>query len=199
MKLPVLCPVGFNEFRAAARSAHRCCCQVTQVHDAGRLHLPTGVIVVADGMNAMDTHLVGSVKPGSYPVLFAKGVCVHSQGRVTGALLDLSDEVPVEWEVVRPRRSEIVSFTSPEAYRFLDQSAENRARVNCNLSDSGCTNSRVGYDRNLNLISFGTGVGDGNWRLYWGLDVRGERVCLFADFGVLSQPEDSASPRTPRA
>jgi hypothetical protein len=180
--------------------------------EIGRLRLPSGRIVAADPLVEPSLPpFTRHVPPGAYPVRLA---IAHYPGdgdqRVAAAWLAFSEQPVVGWEPAQleglpPRRpGEPAAYAVDSATgSFLSQegAAELARQLDDTLVEAVTEQMEVNYvptwnwamvrvDDELQVAVFSTGLGDGTYPSYWGLDAAGVPAVLLTDFGLLDPPEE---------
>ena len=182
--------------------------------EIGRLRLPSGRVVGADAMvEPTLPPFDRAVEPGDYPVQLA--IAHFRKGgdqRIAAAWLVFSSNAIARWVPTaldatarrRPRAGEPAaygvdsgtgSFLSPEAAasmtaqltdRFAEHIAEQMHATYVHTREW----AMVELPGQLNLALFSSGLGDGAYASYWGLDANDHPVVLLTDFGLLDAPEE---------
>jgi hypothetical protein len=170
----------------------------------GELRLPSGRIVACDAVVEPEyPAFTRTVTPGVYGVHLA--IAHHDDGdqRIAAAWLRLAAGAPTRWELAehagragKPASYGVDSgtgaFLSAEAAaavaRCLDagfaEAAADAMEANY-LDTRDWAVLAVPETDGLDVALFSSGLGDGSYVSYWGLDARGEAVCLLTDFGLL--------------
>jgi hypothetical protein len=138
--------------------------------------------------------------------------------RIAFARIQVRDEMPVTWEMALYPGQNAGQFKDDEITGygvdagtgcFMDQAAvpilEARAGGDKNdtyfdavmeakysLPDVLAGNFVVDESKNLNMILFQSGWGDGYYASYWGFNAQHEPVCLVTDFNILTDDEPEA-------
>lgn len=177
---------------------------VIRVCDLGKISLPTGKIVSCDPIDLYDmAPFEQKVSVGQYPIFLSIGKAISGRTqRVAMAMLQLSEEKPVQW-VLANRLGD-----NPEGYGvdvalggFMDLSAaellysKQEAEEGFHnaifeaVEDVDTEGAIVEIDETsaLNIAIFSTGFGDGFYKSYWGYAQSGEIVCLVTDFAILGE------------
>lgn len=184
-----------------------------EVREIGRLRLPTGRIVACDPFVAADSGPFSrAVPPGDYPVRLAIADLQGDQ-RVAYAGVFFSDAVAASWEMavlphLKGRTSDheywygvdsgTGSFGDVKAMSRLDAAIASQPdcweQVNARMEEtyvhtwSWTEETRFGEDGNIFLFS--SGLGDGAYPSFFGLDASGDPSCLVTDFCVLGEDEE---------
>ncbi len=176
-------------------------------HDSGSLLLPTGRIVACDPsvISGEEEAFVRTVPPGAYPVSLVIA-SDSEQACVAAAIVRFADSAPVSWERARTAEDEDLEMTGygvdSATGCFLDSSA--LAIVSTELEPSGqwerlidqaleaapdddwfSGDIHVSQSPPTNAIVFSSGMGDGLYASWFGLDAAGNAVCLLTDFEVV--------------
>jgi hypothetical protein len=171
----------------------------------GELELPTGEIIACDPLITGLERPVFSrkVRPGCYPITL-----LEAQGRIAAAVLRFGPGLPVRWELAAFARDEGTSswksgFIVDDAVAsFMDKSVQtlmsDQEELDGYLADVACSFDRFCIDNPvdgnpLNVAMFETGLGDGNYYSFWGLDAAGEPLLLMTDFEVLENADGRES------
>ncbi len=186
-----------------------------RTHNIGELSVPTGLIVACDPFVFFDSiPFTTKIPPGSYPVLLS----VERRGtdeRVAFALLQISREDAVRWELaVRPDQSMAVlkddefygypvdsgtgCFMDCEAAKvFLKKLEDEVWTDDYSYSNQMMSDMKKNYVHTWdwgnfelegvagNLIAFTSGLGDGLYPSYFGFDAYGNVTGLVTDFGFV--------------
>jgi hypothetical protein len=169
------------------------------------LNLPTGRLVVADAAFAEENPFMVSLTPGRYPVILSIAT-LKGDKRVACAMLQVSPEVPVGWELAfrqgdKPGTHPAYGVDSAMGCLMDEQAAliwrrqvddsEFFSAVTDQMTEEygdGCSWGNVSldtHDGRVEAVIFSTSYGDGFYRSYWGYGADGEIACLVSDFGVL--------------
>jgi hypothetical protein len=175
--------------------------------ELGALTLPSGQVIACDPTYedfAGRPPFQRAVRPGRYPVALTQArVGDEPYVRIAAAALLLRDEPPTRWTLALTGEQRLADLGPGEIYGYgvdggtgcfvdAEHAAEFGPRLFARL--------RKAYERaNFEplifplrdepaVAVFQSGFGDGFYASYWGLDARGEAVCLVTDFGVLTRP-----------
>ncbi|RUU08609.1 DUF4241 domain-containing protein [Mesorhizobium sp. M7A.T.Ca.TU.009.01.3.2] len=166
----------------------------------GELELPTGEIIACDPLITGLERPVFSrkVRPGRYPVTM-----LEAQGSIAAAVLRFGPGLPVRWELATFTSD--VGSTSKSGFivdyavaSFMDTSVltliSDPEELDDYLADVAWSLDRFGMDNPveespLNVAMFKTGLGDGTYYSFWGLDPNGEPLVLMTDFEVLENAD----------
>ena len=173
------------------------------VRRVAKLHVSSGAIVACDPQGQLDEGpFARRVAKGEYPVeLLLEG---SKRPTVAAARVVLGDASPVRWELALQRGQEeddagypvdsaLGCFTDAATLRVLtrrlggltgDEEDEARASFLRGLRKNRglWLEQRPDADHPGNLVAFSTGLGDGNYLSFWGLDARRRPVVLLTDF-----------------
>ena len=175
------------------------------VREVGRLVVTSGRIIVCDpSYGSGRTPLERTISPGKYPVVLSS-----ADGRICCAMLRLRKRKVVRWEMaVWPGQSTAdlegddyygygvdagtAAFLDADQDARLDQLYEDdrglfdhRARTRDDPFAGEWAERVFDEQSGGNLLAFTSGYGDGRYASYWGLDSKGEPVCLVTDFNML--------------
>lgn len=181
---------------------------VLRVREAGRLTLASGRVVACDPLSEPDAGpFARGVPAGTFPVTLSVAHFEDGDRRVAGALVRFSGGAPASWELaLRPDENpsdldegEIFGYpvdsgtgcftdegtarlvlSHPDPDEFADTLIDEMER---NYEDTW-TWADIEVTAGHNLVAFSTGVGDGTYASYFGLDAAGEVVCLVTDFSL---------------
>lgn len=170
------------------------------------LHLPSGRIVVSDGIISMGGPLQKSVRPGTYP-LFLGVAGMGGDERVALAIIRFSGERITSWESALLEEREdgsrrgatntygvdsgTGSFRDESVQELIDEAHD----VDIGLDDQMLAESQkvrrttwtwVHVEtRNGSMAVFSSGYGDGAYGSWFGIGESGEPVALVTDFGIV--------------
>ncbi|MBD2314157.1 DUF4241 domain-containing protein [Desertifilum sp. FACHB-1129] len=183
-------------------------------YQLGHLILTSGKLVACDplvfpGTDPFDVQF----KPGHYPVILS--VAHNSKDdniTVAYAMLRLSEQIPVKWELATKFGENLSTLSENEVFGYgvdsgtgcfmdadtsqiiVDQCWEAETyeeSLTCKLEETIEENYSLGYNwANLcvddstqaNVIAFDSGVGDGFYASYFGLDIEGCIVAVVTEF-----------------
>lgn len=175
--------------------------------ELGLLSLPSGQVLACDPTYESFEGEVFTrrVRPGRYPVVVTRlGEAQASpHDRVAAAAIVLRDELPARWELALCDGQKLADLGPEQIFGygvdggtgcFVDvEHADEFAAGKRNFSRLLRAFERGDYAplvfplRDEPAVAvFQSGHGDGFYASYWGLDARGEPVCLVTDFGVLT-------------
>ena len=155
-----------------------------------------------------------AVPPGAYPVeLRVFELPETDDKRVGVALVRLAEGEPERWEPAVTAGQDVSTlkdgetfgygvdsgtgcFAAPEALAELGAALDDHYRATRSYQDplmkaleaaDEPTWSRavLDYGSHGNVVAFSTGFGDGFYTTHWGLDARGDAVCLITDFDLV--------------
>ncbi len=172
-----------------------------RLESAGDLVLSTGHLVAADLCNT-DIPLERALPPGKYPVVLSVFEMANDR-RVAFARIEAAPGKPVKWKGVGENEvsaailvdSGTAAFcdlevaakmTAPEVFEKTFQALHKQMFPTKNAADVRLSASAVVTEGGANVVSFGTGWGDGSYPLYFGFDEKGQILAVVADFGVLT-------------
>lgn len=173
------------------------------------LVVESGHVVVCDPLTGIDEPLARAVEPGRYRIELAVADLAGDQ-HVGAARLVLRDEQPVRWEMAARKGERLDTLRAGQRVGYgVDSGTGCFADAGVEIEDAAADvllralekNMRPTWShaawpskRNAALVAFSAGYGDGVYASYWGLDAKGEPVCLVTDFGVTEltwpEPED---------
>lgn len=174
--------------------------------DIGLLKVPTGQLVACDPLMLMeDTPFAQTVSVGEYPVELAIAR-IGTDERIAFARIRMSESPAVRWEMAVFPGQDAKALKENEIYGYgvdsgtgslMDQRGyqELLKRMNLKYSDSLISEMRKVYKPtrdwamvdfgDVNVAIFSSGVGDGMYASYWGLDGQGNVVDLTTDFFLI--------------
>jgi hypothetical protein len=163
----------------------------------GELAIASGAIAVGDAFTGLAPVRPpsGAIAPGAYPVELAlvrfedDGICQNADERVAAARVRLAAAPAVRW--VRAEHGAgvdtgTVAFTDGDV-PFAPDEAEGEA-LEARLQAGPLGPSVVAARATLGartVLAFSSGLGDGIYPAFWGLDAGGAPVALCYDFGLL--------------
>lgn len=186
------------------------------------LSVPSGRIVAGDPLVDLSvTPFATVVPPGEYPVLLAIARRRRPEGvdeRIACAMVRFSDAQPERWVIATTpeqdpaelEEGEIFGygvdagmgcFASVEAAvalqrrmeadeAYADHITDESEKVYVSTRDWASVVPEPGGT--ANVVAFSSGMGDGFYASYWGLDGAGSPVCLVTDFQLVDPaPEES--------
>lgn|GEM_PF-3425402 len=172
-----------------------------RVHEAGRVKVPSGRLVVMDPTYLPDAAAELTVEvpvpPGTHPVTLA--VARHDTGEtVVGARLTVGQEPAVTWDMARREGQELVELGDGEYYDFgVDSGTASFADAAAvdSLADAAVDAAAARLDLSASvgdddMILFPSGDGDGGYPVWVGRDADGGVVAVVADMLVLEGPDE---------
>jgi hypothetical protein len=181
---------------------------VLRVREAGGLTLSSGRVVACDPLGPPEVEPFARVAPaGTFPVALSVAHFEDGDRRVAGALVRFGPRAPASWEpALRPGESpdeldegEIFGYpvdsgtgcfmdaetarlvlSIPDFDDFFDALSDELEETYENTWSWANVEVAAGH----NVVAFSTGVGDGMYASYFGLDAAGEVVCLVTDFSL---------------
>jgi Protein of unknown function (DUF4241) len=200
------CPEGHVDFSKFSRSGWASGVQLELV-PVGSVNLPTGSVIASDPFYApADAFPFGRrVEPGHYPLSLVVADLGPWGRRVAFARLELSRAAVVRWEVAETTDpSGLTEFFGVDAglATVVDASTgklfgEVLNRFDTQHPDGNYYDDVLSRDlppeadwgehipdptSDLNMIIFGSGLGDGLYFCYWGFDSSGSPASLILDF-----------------
>lgn len=173
--------------------------------ELGVLTLPSGQVMACDPTyESFEVEpFTRLVRPGRYPVVVTHAVQDgHEHGWIAAAAIVLRDEAPARWELALCAGQRLADLRPGEFYGYgvdggtgcfvdAETAAEFASRRHFSRMlkafERGDHRPMVHVHRDEPAVAvFMSGLGDGCYASYWGLDARGEPVCLVTDFGVLT-------------
>jgi hypothetical protein len=178
--------------------------------ELGLLTLPSGQILACDPsyQTFEGRPFTRRVLPGRYAVVVTcvgDGPDPDHHDRIAAAAILLRDELPARWELALCDGQRLADLQPGEIFGygvdggtgcFLDTETAahftaNKRHASRLLREFQKSEYRPRihtFDDTPAIAMFQSGWGDGFYASYWGLDARGEPVCLVTDFSVLLQP-----------
>jgi Protein of unknown function (DUF4241) len=186
---------------------------ILKLYKIGELCLTSGKLVACDPLTLADSEpFIVDLTPGHYPVILSVAhIQRNNDQRLAYAILRLSEQTPVRWEMATKPGEDISSlkegevfgygvdsgtgcFMDADAAQIIDDSiyAETEEeilvyqllkRLEKNKSRTWCwADMRVDDESQVNVIAFSSGWGDGIYATYFGYDAEGNIVCVVTDF-----------------
>jgi len=176
------------------------------------LNVPSGEIIASDlFFGTLTQPLARHVPPGQYLVSLS---LMQENGQawesVAAAKIEFLPTQPVSWELalipgqdlssLKPGEifgyavdSGTGSFASPSSAQALTSKLDQDQGYTDEIIKASEVHSTTGSWTSLipdpttghNIVSFASGYGDGFYASYWGLDQRGQAVCLITDFTLV--------------
>jgi hypothetical protein len=180
------------------------------------LLLPTGRVVACDPFTSPDAEpFAREVPPGSYPVTLSVAHFDDGDQRVAAAMVRFAGREAVRWEMALAPEDDPAELGEGEIFGygvdsgsgcFMDEAAaeslldrvesderyfdEMAAEMEKAYVDTWSWASLVpGETEPSNVVAFSSGVGDGRYASYFGLDEGGHVVSLVTDFSLF-EPEE---------
>jgi hypothetical protein len=177
----------------------------------GELRLPSGRIVACDAVVEPEyPPFARTVAPGAYAVHLAIAHFDGGDQRIAAAWLHFAAGVPARWEPAElagraGKRAEYGVDSGTGAFLSAEAVPAVARRLDAGFAEAAAEAMQTNYadtrdwavlpvpdTDGLDIALFSSGMGDGSYASYWGLDERGEPVCLLTDFGLLEAPERAA-------
>jgi len=188
---------------------------VLGLRPAGELTVTSGRIVACDPLVFSETEpFTRGVPAGTFPVTLSVAHFEDGDRRVAAALVRFRKGEAVSWELALRPGEEESELAEGEVFGYSVDSGtgcfmdEETARlVADNMDDDELADALVAElertyettwswaniefdpDTGANIVAFSTGVGDGLYPSYFGLDGAGEVVCLVTDFSLFEYEE----------
>jgi hypothetical protein len=181
---------------------------VLRVREAGRLALASGRVVACDPLSDPEAGPFARGLPaGTFPVTLSVAHFEDGDRRVAGALVRFGAGAPASWELALREDEDLSDLDEGEIFGypvdsgtgcFMDGETARLALSHPDpdaLADALIDGMEKNYENTWswadvevadgrNLVAFSTGVGDGTYASYFGLDAAGEAVCLVTDFSL---------------
>lgn len=178
----------------------------------GDVVMTTGKVVACDPLvNPEKRPFVVQVPLGRYPVIVSVAMFPSdSDQRVAYAMLKLSEQTPVRWEMATCEGQDITQLAEDEIFCypvdagtgcFMDAEVGQLLQQRTDFADQlleilnqtyrhtwSHANMTIDEVTGANMIAFSSGLGDGCYASYWGYDADNKLACLVTDFGVLEHP-----------
>jgi hypothetical protein len=206
MKLPDFLKL-FAEGKEVATEIGRV---VLRVKPAGDLSVTSGRVVACDPLVSPDVEPFDRRVPdGTFPVLLSVAHFEDDDRRVAGAMLRFAERPVASWVLALRPGEEASLLDEGEVFGYPVDSgtgcfmdAETARLVLSNVDEEEFGDALIGemektYEDTWswanveldagaghNIVAFSTGVGDGLYASYFGLDEAGEAVCLVTDFSL---------------
>ena len=176
------------------------------------LNVPTGEIIASDlYFGTLTQPFIRRVPPSHYPVSLS---LMRESGQawesVAAAKIQFSSTQPVSWELALIPEQDLStlkpgeifgyavdsgtgSFASPASAQALTSKLDHDQAYTNEIIKASEVHSTTGSWVSLipdpttahNIVFFVSGYGDGFYASYWGLDPRGQPVCLVTDFALV--------------
>lgn len=208
-------PFLWDAFKDGARFTANAVETTMACREIGSILLPTGHIVACDPFTEIHTRAFQrTVEPDAYAVFLAIANYGIDQRVAAAMILFAVDVRPVHWEFAieadsdpEPNFGYIVDsakgcFMDLKLARRLYRQAESgrldryQRRIESQLVENdrwptwSWANVRVTTEPETNIVGFTTGIGDGTYPSFFGLDNAGHAICLITDFGLLDDRAD---------
>lgn len=177
---------------------------------AGELTLTSGRVVACDPLTLADAEPFTRAAPiGTFPVTLSVAHFEDGDRRVAGVLVRFADRGVARWEMAVHSGEEPSELSEGEIFGypadsgtgcFMDDEtaslvAEHMdedefadalgAELERTYEDTwSWANVEFDPDAGANVVAFSTGVGEGLYASYFGLDAAGEVVCIVTDFSL---------------
>jgi hypothetical protein len=173
--------------------------------EIGKMILPTGRVIAVDPsvFDGYEHPFLQEVSPGEYPAFLTIVHYKSKDQRVAFATIEFKNELPVRWELAVPRGnikqgkffgysvdSGIGCFMDEETANKYKSLAEDEGffdKLSTDLENTyvptwSYSNTVINEDNGGNIILFSSGMGDGTYPSYFGINSKGEICCLVTDF-----------------
>ena len=187
----------------------------------GELVLTSGKLIACDPLTYPDTEpFAADLIPGSYPVILSVAHYQKDSSRVAYAMLRLSEQTPIRWEMATRPGEDLSSLSEAEGFGYAVESGtgcfmdmDAAQVIDASLEAETFEDSlggkllealeknykptwdwavlRVDDSTEANVIAFTTGWGDGAYPSYFGYDAEDNIVNLVTDFGLFGGAEDT--------
>lgn len=176
--------------------------------EAGLLNVTSGKLIASDPLVFFDEKpFARAVQPGEYPVILKVVKDDRGYDRIASAMLRITEQDPVRWEIAarewsgsRQGGGEIEPYSVDSGTGcFMDASfqetfyeivfgEESNGNYDFpnNLSWNGPQSAQHFRCENGHLIMFSSGLGDGGYKTFVGLDVDGHPTAFVTDFEILN-------------
>ena len=179
--------------------------------DIGRVNLETGKVVACDPVMTYQQEPFTTKFPnGQFPIQLAVAKVNDNENELVGfSRILFSEEPVVKWEFALKKGQEPISIFSDSMYfypvdgglgQFMDESSFNklikldedaRSQVMNNLFAELDKHTRRSWQfantnyKDINIVAFTSGFGDGRYSTYIGYDKNGKPCRLLTDFGLV--------------
>jgi hypothetical protein len=183
---------------------------VLRLRPAGELTVTSGWVVACDPLTSPEVEpFTRPVPVGTFPVTLSVAHFEDGDRRVAGALVRFGAREPATWELALHPGEDLSELGEGEIFGYPVDSGtgcfmdEETARLVIDHADAeefsdtlaaemertyedtwSWANVEFDPDAGSNIVAFSTGVGDGRYASYFGLDADGEVVCLVTDFSL---------------
>jgi hypothetical protein len=204
MDIRELYPIAFTHGRVLSEGDQRL---TISVATAGRLSLPSGRIVAHDPLSAgRPASFVQTVLPGRYAVDLALACRENGAERVALARIKFTDRRPSVWVMALLKGQDPAALPEVGYYgyrsesgtgAFMDADAIPHAgfaylkEIDSLLIELTANYKPHRYwldhplDRQLNVVMFSSGEGEGSYPSYFGIDEEGDICTLVTDFRII--------------
>lgn len=188
---------------------------VLRVKPAGDLSVTSGRVVACDPLVSPDVEPFDRRVPeGAFPVLLSVAHFEDDDRRVAAAMVRFTESAPASWVLALRPDEELSLLDEGEVFGYPADSgtgcfmdAETARLVLSNVDEEEFADALIGEmdqtyedtwswanvaldaEAGHNLVAFSTGVGDGLYASYFGLDEAGRVVCLVTDFSLFEYEE----------
>jgi hypothetical protein len=177
--------------------------------EIGALAIPSGRVVACDPFTEVHTRSFRKeVEPGNYAIFLAVATYLRNgDQRVASAMIQFDPETPSRWEFAckakhadQSDRGFIVDsgrgcLIDSGLARFLYREAEHgkleryQRRIEAEMDEKylptwAWANVKLDERPETNIVAFTTGLGDGTYPSYFGLDSAGRPLCLVTVFNL---------------
>lgn len=176
----------------------------------GNLYISTGKVFAVDPfiVSEYDKPFIKKVPQGSYPVYLSIITTEAGDQRAALATIQFSNEKPQTWELAITDDQDISTLQDDEYFGygvdagtgcFMDQDtfhkfyalSEDNEYTDMLIDEMQKTyvdtwsylNKEI--EENCNIIMFSSGIGDGSYPSFFGIDSNGNICCLVTDFMIL--------------
>lgn len=183
---------------------------VLRLRAAGELTVTSGRVVACDPLVLHETQpFTRAVPAGTFPVTLSVAHFEDGDRRVAGAMLRFREGEAASWELALHPGEDASELGEGEIYGYPVDSGtgcfmddETARLVNEHMDEEefadalddemertyedtwAWANIEFDPDSGANIVAFSTGVGDGLYASFFGLDAAGEVVCLVTDFSL---------------
>ena len=185
-------------------------------HQMGELVSPTGQIAACDPFVFPEAPpFTVQMSPGRYPVVLSVAHFDDGDQRVAYATVRIRDGQPHHWEMALVPGQDVASLEPDQIFCygvdsgtgcFMDPKASQALVERLNDDENyaetliaemektyvhtrSWANLEMDTTTNANLIAFSSGLGDGCYASYFGVDEQGDPMILVTDFGVFTDEE----------
>lgn len=185
-------------------------------HHIGDLHISSGEIIACDPFTSPDAEpFTVAVPPGTYPLILSIANYEDQDQRVAGAMLRISAEKAVSWQMARQPDQDLMELEADEIFGhsvdsgtscMMDAEAAQELMEKMEADESyfetivremektyvdtwSWANIPVSAVTKANMIAFSSGMGDDLYAAYFGFDASGNVVSLVTDFALFDADE----------